>query len=133
MVGRSLPSEIPRVSDAVPMIASLAGSAVVIEEHRNLRISAQDASDVTPVAHIAAERCSSASRPRTTHNPGGNWVWLIGHLLKDRLSNIVIGAPISCTFCVSELVHEMAPCLTRQLMCSIMQITRPFDRVTAPP
>ncbi len=106
--------------------------AIAFEEHRHLRIRAQDAGGVAAVAHVAAERGGGAAGAGAAHDPCRHRMRLFLHLPEDRFGDVVVGAPVGGTLGVQELVHEVAAALARQLHRIGVQVAGAFDQVAAP-
>ncbi len=59
-------------------------------------------------------------------------MFLVSHLLEDRLGDIVVGAPVGSTLRIGELVHEMAPGFHRNTMRFRIDVRWIANQVAAP-
>ncbi len=84
------------------------------------------------VAHEPADGGAGAAGPGPDHDPPGHGVPLPGHLLEDRLGDVVVAAPVGGPLGEGELVQVVPAALLGQLPGDLVDLARVVDEVALP-
>src|ERR1700733_15623731 len=69
------------------------------------------------VADEPTDGRGGAAGAGAAYDPGGNGVFLLTHLRKDALGDVVVAAPVGGAFCVGELIQIVSVRFRGEALC----------------